>query len=177
MENTATPVTATAVGIRYGLITGLIWLIVDFLFRTTGLSFKYAVSIAASLLVYITGIVMAHRYFKQQNGGFMKYSQGIMIVFFLSLVSGLMSGLFNYVYVNFIDADYAARMRDDFETWMSSFSGIQEEQIEKGLADMSDEKVKSPMQIGKVMMGSAIGGVFAGLIVSAFTKKSRPEFE
>ncbi|HEX8426142.1 DUF4199 domain-containing protein [Hymenobacter sp.] len=177
MENTATPVSANAVAIRYGLITGLIWLIIDFIFRATGLSFKYSLYLPTSLLVYIVGIIMAHRYFKQQNGGFMRYGQGVMIVLVLSLVSGVMSGLFNYIYVNFIDPEYALRMRTDFEAWMNSFGSIPEEQIEKGMADMSDEKIKSPIQIGKATLSSAIGGVIVGLIVSIFTKHNRPEFE
>lgn len=107
----------------------------------------------------------------------MRYGQGVMIVLVLSLVSGVMSGLFNYIYVNFIDPEYALRMRTDFEAWMNSFGSIPEEQIEKGMADMSDEKIKSPIQIGKATLSSAIGGVIVGLIVSIFTKHNRPEFE
>jgi flagellar biosynthesis protein FliQ len=177
MENTATPVSTTTTGIRYGLITGLIWMIVDFVFRTTGLSLKYSLYLPASLVVYIVGIIMAHRYFKEQNGGFMSYGQGVMIVVILSLVSGTLSGLFNYVYVNFIDPDYAARMRADMEAWMSSFNGIPDEQIEKTLAGLSDEKVKSPLQIGQTLLSSAFGGLIVGLLISIFTRRNRPEFE
>ncbi|MDF7812353.1 DUF4199 domain-containing protein [Hymenobacter sp. YC55] len=177
MENTATPVSISAVAIRYGIITGLIWIIVDFILRVTGLSFKYSIYLSASLLVYIVGVVIAHRNFKQQNGGFMRYGQGVMIVIILSLVSGVMSGLFNYIYVNFIDPDYAMRMRSDMEAWLSTFSSIPEEQIDKSIADMSDEKIKSPTQIGRAILSSAVGGVIVGLVVSIFTKYNRPEFE
>ncbi|TGE23638.1 DUF4199 domain-containing protein [Hymenobacter aquaticus] len=175
--STAPAATPVSVGIRYGLITGLIWIVVDFILRATGLSFKYSVYLSASILVYIVGIVMAHRFFKQSNQGFMTYGQGLLIVVVMSLISGLLSGIFNYVYVNFIDADYALRMRTDFEVWMSSMPGVQEEQIEKSMADMTDEKIKSPLQIGKSLMGAAVGGVITGLIVSIFTKHKRPEFE
>jgi hypothetical protein len=177
MENTATPVTTSAVAIRYGILTGLIWVIVDFLFRATGLSFKYSLYLPASLLVYIAGIILAHRYFKQQNGGYMSYGQGVLIVLMLSLISGTMSGLFNYLYVNFIDPEYALRMRTDMEAWMSTLPGVQDEQIEKSMADMTDDKMKSPLQIGKTILSSAVSGIIVGLIVSIFTRRSRPEFE
>ena len=177
MENTAASVSTTAVGIRYGLITGVIWLIVDFVFRTTGLSFKYSLYLPASLLVYVVGIVLAHRDFKHQNAGFMRYGQGVMIVLILSLVSGTISGLFNYIYVNFIDPDYAVRARADMEAWMSTFPGVQDEQIEKAMAGITDEKIKSPLQIGQTLLSSAFGGVVMGLIVSIFTRRNRPEFE
>ena len=177
METTATPVSPVAVGVRYCLITGLLWIIVDFILRATELSFKYSIYMSASILVYVVGIVMAHRFFKQQNQGFMTYGQGMLIVLVLSLISGLLSGIFNFVYVNFIDADYPLRMRTDFEAWMSSMPGVQEEQIEKSLADMSDEKVKSPLQIGKGAMAGAFIGLIPGLIVTIFSKHKRPEFD
>jgi hypothetical protein len=63
------------------------------------------------------------------------------------------------------------------EAWMSTLPGVQDEQIEKSMVDMTDEKIKSPLQIGKTMLSSAIGGVIIGLIVSIFTRRSRPEFE
>jgi hypothetical protein len=177
METTSTAVTPVSTGIRYGILTGLIWIVVDFVLRVTELSFKYSIYLSASIGVYILGIILAHRFFKQNNQGFMTYGQGLLIVVVLSLISGLMSGVFNYIYVNFIDADYALRMRTDFETWMSSMPGVQEEQIEKSLEGMSDEKVKSPLQIGKSMLGGAFGGLITGLIISIFTKHNRPEFE
>jgi len=178
MENTATPIiTTTNVGIRYGLITGLIWIVVDVIMRATGLSFKYSVYLPVSLVVYIVGIVLAHRYFKQHNGGFMSFGQGVLITLVLALVSGFMAGIFNYLYLNFIDPDYAARARADAEAWMSTLPGMQEENLEKAMAGMSDEKLKSPMQILTTLGNNAIGGVIMGLIVSIFTKHKRPEFE
>ncbi|UOQ71877.1 DUF4199 domain-containing protein [Hymenobacter cellulosilyticus] len=166
-----------AVGIRYGLITGLLWIIVDFILRATELSFKYSIYVTASIAVYALGIILAHRFFKQQNHGFMTYGQGILIVVVLSLISGFISSLFNYAYVNFIDPDYPLRMRTDMEAWMSSMPGVQEEQIQKSLEGLSDEKMKSPLQIGKSTLGGAFGGLITGLIVSIFTKHKRPEFE
>ncbi|WP_086593807.1 DUF4199 domain-containing protein [Hymenobacter crusticola] len=180
MENTVTAtgaVTPTSVAIRYGLLTGMVWLIVDFVMRVTELSFKFSVYLSAAIVVYIIGAVLAHRFFKQNNNGFMTYKQGLVIVLILSLISGLLSGLFNYIYVNFIDPDYIGRMRTDMEAWLSSLPNVTEAQIDKSLEDLSEEKLTSPLQIGKGLMSSAITGFIIGLIVTAFTKHNRPEFE
>ncbi|MBW3130520.1 DUF4199 domain-containing protein [Hymenobacter profundi] len=178
MENTSTStVTTTNVGIRYGLLTGLIWIIVDVIMRATGLSFKYSIYLPVSLLVYIVGIVLAHRYFKQYNGGFMSFGQGVLITLVLALVSGLMAGIFNYIYLNFIDPDYVARARADMEAWMSTLPGVQEENIEKATANLNDEKMKSPTQILSTLGSNGVGGIIMGLIVSIFTKHKKPEFE
>ncbi|HEX8349619.1 MAG TPA: DUF4199 domain-containing protein [Hymenobacter sp.] len=179
METTTATIAVTpvSVGVRYGLLTGLIWLIVDFVLRLTELSFKYSVYLSAAVLVYILGAILAHRFFKQNNGGFMTYKQGLVIVLILSLISGFLSGLFNYVYVNFIDPDYVVRMRADMEAWMSTLPNVTEAQIDKSLEGMSDEKIKSPAQIGQGLLSSAITGLIIGLIITAFTKHKRPEFE
>jgi len=177
MENISTAVTPTSVAVRYGLLTGLIWVIVDFILRVTELSFKFSVYLSAAIVVYIIGSIIAHRFFKQNNGGFMTYKQGLIIVIVLSLLTGFVSGLFNYIYVNFIDTDYVAKMRADMEAWLSSLPNITEAQIDKSLADINEEKLKSPLQIGKGLMSSAFIGLIIGLIITAFTKHNRPEFE
>lgn len=177
MENTATPISTTSVGLRYGLLTGIAWIIVDFIFRVTGLSFKFAFYLPAILLVYIIGIVLAHRYFKQHNDELMSYGQGVVIAVILALIAGLLSGIFSYIYVNFTDPSYMTRMRDDMEAWMSAMPNVQTSQIDQTLEGMSDTKGKSPMQIGQGLLTSAIIGLIMGVIVSLFTKHNRPEFE
>ncbi|GGF25108.1 DUF4199 domain-containing protein [Hymenobacter cavernae] len=178
METTATPaVNPSSAAIRYGLVTGLIWIIVDFILRLTELSFKYSVYLGAAIIVYTLGTILAHKFFKQNNGGFMTYKQGMLIVLVISVIFGLLSGLFNYIYVNLVDPDYVIRMRADMEAWMSTLPNVTEAQIDKSLAGMSDEKVKSPLQIVKGLASNCVWEVFIGLIITAFTKHNRPEFE
>ena len=174
MENTVTsPVTTTSVGLRYGLLTGLAWVIIDFILRATGLSFKYSLYISALLIVYIAGIVLAHRAFKQHNAGLMSYGQGVVIALILAVVVGVLASIFSYIYITLIDPNYVTRMRADMETWLSTLPGVQPEQVEKQLADLNEENLKSPAQLFKGLFSSAIYGLVMGLIVSAFHQKER----
>jgi hypothetical protein len=177
MENTATTTeTPVSVGIRYGLLFGVIGIIVDFGLKVTELAFKFSVAMPISILVWVVGIILAHRYFKSQHGGLMTYGQGVVISIVLGAISAILTGTFNYVYINFIDLDYVTAMRADMEAWMSSMN-VPEEQLEKSLADISQEKLGSVLGIGKVVLGGTIGGAVLGLIISAFTKHKLPEFE
>ncbi|SDY28589.1 DUF4199 domain-containing protein [Hymenobacter psychrophilus] len=177
MENTTTPaVTPLAVGVRYGLIIGIVSIIVDLVLKASGLAFKFSVSVTVPLLVMVVGIVLAHKFFKRSNGGYMSYGQGLLIAIVLGSISALFTGIFNYVYINFIDTTYVDAMRTDMETWMAS-KNMPEEQIEMSLKDISQEKLGAPFAIAKAIFGGAIGGLVLSLIVSAFTKSKRPEFE
>ncbi|WBA43751.1 DUF4199 domain-containing protein [Hymenobacter canadensis] len=177
MENTATTAeTPVQVGIRYGLLFGIIGIIVDFGLKVTELAFKFSVAMPMSILVWVVGIVLAHRYFKSQNGGLMTFGQGVIISIVLGTISAILTGAFNYVYINFIDPDYVTAMRADMEAWMMGMN-VPEDQLDKALADISQEKMGSVLSIGKVTLGGSIGGAVLGLIISAFTKHKLPEFE
>jgi hypothetical protein len=179
MEPTSTtnPSTVSAVGLRYGILTSLVWIVVDVILRMTNLSFKFSLYFLAIVVVWSIGLVLAQRFYKQQNGGFMSFKEGLIISLILGIVLGLISGVFGYLYVNFLDTDYLQRQRDDMEAWMSTLPNVTEEQIEKSLAGMNDDKGKSLLTIGAGLLNGAVGGFLLGLIISAFTKHTRPEFE
>ncbi|UPL47963.1 DUF4199 domain-containing protein [Hymenobacter sublimis] len=178
MENTATPaVTPASVGIRYGLIVGIAGVILDLIFRMTGLGFKMpVVSLVLIAALWIVGMVMAHKEFKRSNNGFMTYKQGIVIGLMIGLLYGILSGIFNYVYINFLDTNYVQSVRDYTEETLAKLN-LPEEAMEKGLADFTQEKMGSALSIVKTIFGGVIGGLILSLIISAFTKHSRPEFE
>lgn len=177
METTATPaVTPLATGVRYGLIFGLVGILLDFILKVTGLSFKFSVTTSVLVLELVVAMVLAHRYFKSQNGGFMTYGQGLLIAVVIGAMMGLLSGIFNYLYINFIDTNYAEAMRADMEAWFTSMK-MPEEQMEKSLADITPEKLGSPSGIPKALGFIAFMALLLGLIVSAITKHKRPEFE
>jgi Protein of unknown function (DUF4199) len=177
METTSTPaVSPLAAGIRYGIIFGIVGILVDFVLKLTGLSFKYSVSLSVMIIQMVVAIVLAHRYFKSNNAGFMSYGQGLVIAIVAGALMGLLGGVFNYIYINFIDTNYTEAMRADMEAWLISMKAP-EEQIDKSLADITPEKVGSPLGIGKAMLGGAFISLLLSLIISAITKRNRPEFE
>lgn len=178
MEAQSQQVTPLAVGIRYGLLLALTAVLVDFLTRIAGFSF-IAYGIAASvggIFVSIAWIVTAHKAFKNNNGGFMTLGQGLTIAVVMLLLSGIVAGLFNYVYLHFIDPDFVERMKQNMVDFMEQ-NNVPDDQIEKSTARISEMK----MGFGKSLLGGIgnglLGGIIIGLIVSAFTKRNPSEFE
>ncbi len=174
METTTTPVSATSVGLRYGLLTGLISVIISFgLFAT---SMEQSPLRFVTFVVLIAGIVLAMRHFKDNNHGFMGFGQGVGIGTMVSAVVGVLSAIFSYVYLNMIDPDAVGRMMDKARADMEAGGGMSDEQIDQGMA-MAGKFMNGPMMMIIVLLTSIIMGVVLSLIISAFMKHSKPEFE
>ena len=174
METITTPVTTTPVALRYGMLTGLVSILFSF-----GLSIMHQESSPAryiSFAILIGGIVFAMNTFKQQNQGFMSYGQGLGIGTVLSAVVGLMSGIFTYVYMTFIDTEIMGRITEKMRTDMEARGGMTDEQIDQAIA-MSGKFMHGPFMLVFALLGSILIGVLLSLVISAFIKNAQPEFE
>ncbi|GAB3637247.1 hypothetical protein GCM10027422_28370 [Hymenobacter arcticus] len=179
METTTNElVTSTSVGLRFGLFLGLIWVIVDFLLRQIGLGFlSYgSVTLAASILVSVTIIILAHRAFKKGNANLMSYSKGVVITLLIMIIWSAFSAIFNYLYVHYIDPEFVDKMQASMVEFMER-NRVPEDQIAKSTVRF--EEMKSGFGkafISSLSTGLTIG-VILGLIISIFTKRNHPEFE
>lgn len=174
METNATPVTTSSVGLRYGLLTGLVTVLLSF-----GLNVMHQESSPArylSFAVLVGGLVLAMNYFKQHNQGFMSYGQGIGIGAVLSAVVGAISGIFAYVYMNFIDTDMLSRITEKMRADMEARGGLSDEQIDQAVA-MSGKFMNGPVMVGAALLGTLLIGVLLSLVISAIIKNAQPEFE
>ena len=174
MEIHTTPVSTTSVGLRYGLLTGLVSIIISFgLFvshqETSPLRY-------VTFAVLIAGMVLAMKSFKQNNQGFMSFGQGVGIGTVLSAVVGLLSGIFSYVYMNIIDPEVMARMTEKIRADMEARGGMSDEQIDQAMA-ISGKMMNGPIMLGTALLGTVLVGVILAMIISAFVKNAQPEFE
>ncbi|QJX45597.1 DUF4199 domain-containing protein [Hymenobacter taeanensis] len=174
MENTTTPVSPSSAGIRYGLITGLVTVIVTLAINMSGLEQSPAKWL--SFLVLLAGIWMAHTYFKQHNNGFMSYSQGLGIGSLLSAITGLLNGIVSYVYINFVDTEFLTRSMERARAEMEAQGKLNDEQIDQALG-MAAKFTNGPFMLIGAILGTLLFGFIFSLIISAITKHTRPEFE
>lgn len=178
MQTQMQPASTTAVGLRYGILLAVSSVLIDFLTRIAGFSFM-TFGIVAGLGTVVVGtvwLVVAHKAFKRGNGGLMSFGQGVLIAIIMLLISGSVSGLFNYVYLHYIDAEFVARMKTGMVEFMER-NNVPDDQIELSAAKVDEMKKGLVASLFSGLSGGLALGLVLGLIVSLFTKRSQPEFE
>ena len=175
MQTTTPTVSTSSVAMRYGLLTGLVSIIYMFLCFATGQVANQALQ-WAGIIIPIGGIYSAHTAFKKLNGGFMSYGEGVGIGTLLSLVSGAISTLFNYVYKSFIDPDVQTQMMNAMRAKFEETGGMTDAQIDQTIS-MTTKFSTGPIGIAIGIVSGLIMGVLISLVVAAFTKNPKPEFE
>lgn len=171
MENENTPeekVTTRSIGIRFGLYNALVGIAL------------FAVSIVlnqnpfegawnwAGAIIGIGLVVYAHIQFKANGDAYMNYGEGVGIAFWIGLISTLITVPVMFSYLNFLDSGpFDLFMQGQEEKMIAQ--GLPSEAIEMGLK--WSKNLFWPM----ACIGGIVGSTVTGLIVSIFTKKSRPE--
>jgi uncharacterized protein YacL len=170
-------ITTRSVGMRYGLFAGGIG-IVSFLVTTlSGMNVQdgggaWLYRLFSTVLTVVI-LYLAHQYFKQNGDGFMSFGQGFGIGFWCTFTSTLLSSIFVYVYVKFIDSGFIDMIKEAQSEAMRT-KGMSEEQIEQSMKYVS--MFTTPEMI--LVFGLVIG-LFFGLLIAAvvtiFTQKRNPD--
>ncbi len=173
---TATPSASTAaVGTRYGLLTGLLSVLISFGTYALELEQNSAVRFL-SMAVLIAGIAMAMRSFKEQNAGFMSYGQGLSVGMMVSALVGLLSGVFIYVYTTMVDPAVITRIMEKGRADLEAKGTMSDAQIDQAMA-WSAKFTTGPMMFLFSIIFTLILGLIISLIAAAFVKNPKPEFE
>ena len=166
--------TTGKISLKYGLISGLIGIAFFVVLNLTGQGMNQSLSYIGYLILAAI-IYLAHKAYKDEGDGFMNYSQGLGIGTLLTLISSILSSIFFYIYVSFINKDYIQQVLDVSRQKMED-NGTPDAQIEQAM-DFT-EKMMTPVImpiIGLVM--TVFFGFLISLVVSAITQKKRPEGE
>jgi len=178
MQTELRPATPLVLGIRYGLLLAVCALLVDFIVKIAGFSFTTfgIVTLVGSIIVSAVWIVVAHKAFKQINGGMMTFGQGVLMAVIMLGISGLLGGVFNYIYLNYIDPDFVEQMKIGMTEFMER-NNMPEEQIEKSAANFDNMKTGFAKSLLSGIGNGLVTGLIMGLLVSGFTKHKPSEFE
>ena len=168
------PITVKQVGIKWGVISGVVGILVFLVLAITGLIFKSSVS-WISAIPFIVILVLAHREFKSEGDGFMSYSKGLGLGLVVAGIGAVIQTIFSYIYIKFVDTEYYANQTAALvEQWEKQ--GLNEEQIEAALG-FSQNMMNPEMGILFGILGGIFFGFIISLIVTAFTKKNKPDLE
>lgn len=165
-------VTTRSAGVRYGLISGIISIALFLVMSVTKMDMQ-GPGRWLGLPIGIVLIVLAHKYYKDNGDGYMSYGQGIGIAFWMALVSTVISSVFSYVYMKFIDTGFIEAIKDQQIEAMEQ-QGMSQEQIDQAMGFSSAFFTPEAMLIMGLLMG-IIMTVIIALIVTIFTKKDAPE--
>jgi hypothetical protein len=168
------PITPTTVGMRYGVLVGLISIIISFGLNVSHLEQSPAKWL--TVVVLIVGTVMAQKFFRQANEGFMSYGQGLGVGIVLAGVSAVLSAIFSYLYTTVIDPDMTARILDKARSDMEARGNMSDAQIDQAM-HWTSMFMQGPALIGIVLVGGLLTGLIVSLITAAVLKNPKPEFE
>ena len=134
------------------------------------------VSLLSGTIVTIVWIVVAHKAFKEANNRLMNFGQGIIIALIMMLIIGITTSIFNYIHVHFIDPDFVTRLKAGMTEFMER-NNVPEDKIAEGTVRFDEMNVGLPKSLLNGITRGLGAGLILGAIVTAFTKRSAPEFE
>ncbi len=173
MEETK-DVSMKSVALKYGVIAGLTGIVYFLVLDFTGNAGNQALGFVGILFTAII-MFLAHKEFIRDGDGFMNYGQGLGLGTLMSLVSSIISSIFTFIYVSYINEAFMDTIKEQQVIALEE-QGMSDAQIEQALK--MSESFTGPTAL---LIFGIIGGVFFGfivsLIISAITKKARPEFE
>ncbi len=153
----------------YGLYLGIASIVFSLITFYGGMMGNTYFSYLGYLLLVVFIFLGLKFYKEKENAGVLRYGQGVGLGVLISLVGGVVSSIFTYVYFVFIDPSKHTEL----------LAVIQEKQLEAGVSAAQLEQaegVMSAMMSPAAMVifgiiGSLIGGLIISLILSAILKK------
>ncbi|NCT09512.1 MAG: DUF4199 domain-containing protein [Flavobacteriia bacterium] len=157
-------------GVILGVL-GVLTSVINYAFGTH-LDPHWSTSLASSVF-FIGLIVLGISQFKKANGGFLSWGQGVKIGVGIAILAALISVIYNYIFVTFVEPDFMAKVME-VQNQKLIDQGMSQEQIEA--ANSITEKFKSPLVSSSIgIIGSAFFGFIVSAIAAAIMKKSEEE--
>ena len=171
MENQAS---SKSIILNYGLILGIIGLLPSLIKYATGGNYleNDPISTILSLVITIVFIVLATKKYKESNGGFMSWGQGVKVGMGVIFISMIITILYLFVFTNYIEPDFKNQVIEaSQQKWIDA--GMSEEQMEMS-KEMTDKYFNLSM-FGGIAVMSLFFGFVVSAITSAIMKKSQED--
>ena len=173
MENKAT---VSQIALKYGLYLGLIFIIISIIFEFMDLDMQTQQKVGyVNYIIALVAIIFAHKAFKEDGDGYMSIGQGIGIGTLLCLISGVLSAIFTYVYIKFIDDSMLTKIKDAQIAELEK-RGMSDAEIEQAMK-VAGFFTSAEMMIVWIILAMVFIGFILSLIVSLFTKKVNTALE
>lgn len=159
---------------KNGLILGAV-LAAIFLLSTN--TYSFTAIIANVLFIYSFFIVyrMTVRFREMENDGIISYKHSLLYIVFLFLYASLVSGIVVLVYCKFLVPDYLASIMENEEIKQLMSALAKQMNVSQQELNQSIDLLMTPVSYTmQYIWGHIFLGIFTGLIMSVFIKKTSP---
>ena len=166
MEESTQP-NIKSISLKWGIANALVSIILLIITDFSGLTGNQFVGWIGYIIFGIL-LVLAHKEFKNNGNGFMSYGKGLGIGTLMGVISSVISNLFFYIYISFINTEFVQMMKENQIMEMEN-RGMGDAEIDQAMG--FSESFMTP-----VIM-TILGFIFAifilfivSLLVTIFTK-------
>ncbi|MDY0343839.1 MAG: DUF4199 domain-containing protein [Lentimicrobium sp.] len=161
--------------LRYGLLTGIAYILLSLLFYSFGLSQQSWVGYA-SFVVLIAGIIMGTvAYRDKHSGGYLSYGRSLATGVLISLVAGIVMAVYSYLFFKFFEPGMIDSMMDVAAQSLAD-KGMAEDQIDQAMSITGKFMTPIWMAVISIFSLTFYGTIFS-LITSIFIKKEDNSFD
>jgi hypothetical protein len=166
--------------VKWAIIGGILSFLLSVITQYSGLAEDFSetlgwVSFIATFALNVSILFFTIKEVRAQQGGFMSYGEGLGNSTLLGAIWGIVSGGFNYIYINFID-DSMIQKQMDLARERLEDQGLSASQISD--AEKITSMMLSPgVQFITIVIATTFIVFVLGLIVSGIMKREKPMFE
>lgn len=165
--------TTRSVGVRFGLIAALISIVYFLILNVSGIDMTQGFWNWVGYAITLALVVLAQKQFKDKGDGYMSYGQGVGIAFWMGLISAVISSIFTYMYIKFVDTGFLELVKERQIEAMQE-KGMTDQQIDQGM-QMASLFLTPEAMLVYMLIGGIVVTLIIGLIVTIFTQKKNPE--
>lgn len=165
--------------IRYGVLGGLVSIIYGIMSNLLGLSNPGSglgmvlLGMVLSLSIYAGFLVAAVKKHREEDlRGYITFKRAFSVAFYTALIMGVMSSLFQMIYINFIDPSFIDGALEYSRNMMENM-GLNEEQMEEAM-ERAREGYKPVRFLISAIIGTAFLGALTSLVVAGVLNRKLP---
>ncbi len=167
---------------RYGLLTGLVLILLGLVFYLTGLqsfdqpqsSNSWIITIV-NLVVLFGGLYLAIQQHRDQNlGGYITFGKGFTVGLLTSLVVAVVTAIWTIVFFTVVEPNATQMILEASKDQMANEQGMSNEQIEQAMTWVSWMTSPSMLTVF-ALLGTVFQGLILSLIAGGVLSKRPPE--
>ena len=164
------------IGLNYGLYLALAGILISVIAYVTDNHLERpwwvnVLSFAASIIIIVYGL----KAFKKDNGGFLSLGEAIKTGLAISLIAGIISAVYTYLFVTVIEPDFVSQLMDvTRDNMLEQNPNMTESQVESAM-DITSKFMSPFAMITFSIIASLFFGFIISLIAGLVLKQNRPE--